>query len=149
MLADFEGTILFVSHDRYLIQALATQIWALETGTLHLIPGSWADYLQWKAQRKVEVRHTRERRASKVWEKSKQARRERKQREKALARQAHLEESIHRLEERLVVLGEALGEAGEAQDMERLHRLGEEYQAVERRLAQLWQEWEQMVEQEL
>jgi ATP-binding cassette, subfamily F, member 3 len=34
VLADYEGTILLVSHDRYLIRSLATQIWAL-----HAEPG--------------------------------------------------------------------------------------------------------------
>jgi len=30
VLSEFDGTILFVSHDRYLIEALATQVWAIE-----------------------------------------------------------------------------------------------------------------------
>jgi len=32
VLQDFDGTILFVSHDRYFIDALATQVWVVEDG---------------------------------------------------------------------------------------------------------------------
>src|SRR5690606_16743236 len=40
-LEQFSGTILMVSHDRYLVNALATQIWALEDGRLRVYPGGY------------------------------------------------------------------------------------------------------------
>jgi ATP-binding cassette subfamily F protein 3 len=48
VLAAFSGTILLVSHDRYLIDALATQIWEVlpEEGTLRLFEGSYSQYKQ-------------------------------------------------------------------------------------------------------
>ena len=39
VLEDFSGTILLVSHDRYLIDRLATQIWELRDGKLQRLPG--------------------------------------------------------------------------------------------------------------
>ncbi len=46
----FQGTILLVSHDRYLIDALATQIWEIEEerGILHVFKGSYSEYRAWK-----------------------------------------------------------------------------------------------------
>ena len=46
MLADFDGTILLVSHDRYLIDALATQIWEVnpDQGKLDVFAGSYSEY---------------------------------------------------------------------------------------------------------
>ncbi len=46
VLADFGGTILLVSHDRYLIDALATQIWEVdpEQGVLRVFDGSYTEY---------------------------------------------------------------------------------------------------------
>ena len=46
MLAQFEGTILLVTHDRYLIDALATQIWEIVPGecALRLFEGSYSEY---------------------------------------------------------------------------------------------------------
>ena len=39
MLKDFAGTVIFISHDRYLIEAIATNIWALDGGELHSLGG--------------------------------------------------------------------------------------------------------------
>jgi ATP-binding cassette subfamily F protein 3 len=36
-LDDYEGTILLVTHDRYLVDAIATQIWEIDTDESHLI----------------------------------------------------------------------------------------------------------------
>ena len=44
VLAQFEGTILLVSHDRYLVSRLATQIWALEDEILRVYPGGYRNY---------------------------------------------------------------------------------------------------------
>ena len=45
VLAEFEGTILLVSHDRYLIDALATQIWAVSTGKMDVFNGTYHEYI--------------------------------------------------------------------------------------------------------
>ncbi|MBE0699661.1 MAG: ABC-F family ATP-binding cassette domain-containing protein [Anaerolineaceae bacterium] len=42
---NFSGTVLIVSHDRYLIDRLATQIWELANGKLHTFKGSYRDYI--------------------------------------------------------------------------------------------------------
>lgn len=41
----YQGTILLVSHDRYLVNALATQIWELHNGRLHVHRGHYQSYL--------------------------------------------------------------------------------------------------------
>lgn len=53
VLAEFGGTILLVSHDRYLIDALATQIWEVdpEEARLRVFEGTYSEY---KAARDVE-----------------------------------------------------------------------------------------------
>ena len=46
VLADYPGTILLVSHDRYLIDALASQIWEMNPGasTLKVFTGTYSEY---------------------------------------------------------------------------------------------------------
>jgi len=46
VLADYPGTILLVSHDRYLIDALATQIWEMDpdAGMLKVFSGTYSEY---------------------------------------------------------------------------------------------------------
>ncbi len=43
-LADFSGTIIFVSHDRYFIDKLATKIWYLEQGSLREFVGNFSRF---------------------------------------------------------------------------------------------------------
>ena len=149
VLQEFPGTILFVSHDRYLIQALATHVWAVEAGTLYPLLGGWEDYVRWReARREPPSRPGSRSSTHEVWEQRKVERRMRKARERLQARREEIEAAIARLEERLAILGDAIGEAGEAQDVERVHHLSEEYGAVQRRLDALWKEWEEYVQQE-
>src|SRR6266513_2874536 len=42
VLGDFEGALLFVSHDRYFIDKLATEIWPIEGGVLKRFEGNWS-----------------------------------------------------------------------------------------------------------
>ena len=42
VLQDFEGALLFVSHDRYFIDKLATEIWPIEAGVLKRFEGNWS-----------------------------------------------------------------------------------------------------------
>jgi ATP-binding cassette subfamily F protein 3 len=55
VLEQFDGTILLVSHDRYLIDRLATQIWFLEDGALSIFNGNYQEFVaaQEGAQRRV------------------------------------------------------------------------------------------------
>jgi ATP-binding cassette subfamily F protein 3 len=42
---DFTGTVLFVSHDRYFIDGLATRVFEVEERRVHIYPGNYEDYL--------------------------------------------------------------------------------------------------------
>ena len=48
-LAAFSGTVVFVSHDRYFIDRLATRVLEVEGGTVTSHEGNYEDYLRWKA----------------------------------------------------------------------------------------------------
>lgn len=43
-LEEFPGTILAISHDRYFINKLASQIWELRSGRIHVYQGSYDDF---------------------------------------------------------------------------------------------------------
>jgi ATP-binding cassette subfamily F protein 3 len=42
VLQAFEGALLFVSHDRYFIDKLATEVWPIEAGVLKRFEGNWS-----------------------------------------------------------------------------------------------------------
>jgi ATP-binding cassette subfamily F protein 3 len=47
-LAAFSGTVVFVSHDRYFIDRLATRVLEVENGAVTSHEGNYEDYLRWK-----------------------------------------------------------------------------------------------------
>jgi ATP-binding cassette, subfamily F, member 3 len=49
-LEDYNGTVVFVSHDRYFIDKLATRIFEVGGGRVEVFPGNYEDYL-WRKQR--------------------------------------------------------------------------------------------------
>src|SRR5216684_4692426 len=48
-LSSYTGTVVFVSHDRYFIDNLATRVFEIEDGHVHVFPGNYEDYLWRKA----------------------------------------------------------------------------------------------------
>ena len=48
-LQEYNGTVVFVSHDRYFIDKLATRVVEVEDGRVHVYPGNYEDY-QWRKQ---------------------------------------------------------------------------------------------------
>ena len=45
-LREFSGTVVFVSHDRYFIDKLATRVFEVANGEIHVHPGNYEDYLR-------------------------------------------------------------------------------------------------------
>ncbi len=138
VLADFNGTILFVSHDRYLINALATHVWIIEDGELRVYDGNYSDYEEQKSKeqgargKKQKIRSKR--RESK-------SRRQEARDKRQTARAGELEKNIAALEAQLASLGEELVAASAAQDVESLRELGLEYQRVDEELQRLLAQW--------
>jgi ATP-binding cassette subfamily F protein 3 len=58
VLDNYQGTILLVSHDRYLIDALATQIWEIDEtkGILAVFKGSYSQYREWQVNQRERAR---------------------------------------------------------------------------------------------
>ncbi len=142
VLSDFDGTILLVSHDRYLIDALATQIWSLEAGKLEVFRGS---YREWKEKSQIPNSKTptakpaNEKRQP-VLNRPKPSSDERKRAQRI----QELEGLIDSLEKRLAEIAAELEAAGTYVD--RVRALGEEYAQVESDLNTRLTEWEQILQ---
>lgn len=145
VLLTFDGTILLVSHDRYLVQALSTHVWVVTDGGLEVVEGAWNEYTEWRQRDTGDTGQATGATAAQLErEAGKQARRERQQLNRLHTRRQELEASIQQLEDSLSRLSQTIGAAGEAQDMERVHQLGTEYRASEKRLEAMWEEWEEL-----
>jgi ATP-binding cassette subfamily F protein 3 len=148
VLDDFPGTILLVTHDRYLVDRLATQLWIIdaEERTLEVFQGIWAEYVE---AREREAQLPEARRAKEKWsEEQRQNRREeqraRREEEVRQRRVAELETEIHHLEDQLRALQDEITAASEAQQAMRLHELGMLYGEVEGRLQERLELWAEL-----
>ncbi len=56
VLQEFPGSILFVSHDRYFVDALADKLWIVENGTVAEFEGDYTDYANHLAAEEVAKR---------------------------------------------------------------------------------------------
>jgi ATP-binding cassette subfamily F protein 3 len=143
-LAEFGGTILLVSHDRYLIDALATQIWDIspERKTMRVFKGTYSEY---HAQLQVEQldrasplpRSVKTRvNSKKVPLKKGESRRK--------YRLQEIETQITQLEEQLAVLTQQL--ENPPADSQLVEELGENYVQIQNEINALLAEWEQLHE---
>jgi ATP-binding cassette subfamily F protein 3 len=145
VLQDFAGTILFVSHDRYFIDALATQVWAVEDGEMHVYEGNYSAYLE-QLEASVALARTEPGLATEQQTSAAQGRdRARRQAQEAArqreARRAELEEEIHELEATVSQLTRELEVASRAQRVDRVYDLGREYEHVQEELQRRLEEW--------
>lgn len=145
VLAEYPGTILLVSHDRYLIDALATQIWevAPEEEALRVFAGSYSEYRQAKltaAPSTATQPETRQSTAAKSQPKSKKLSRNRRQQlEKKIAA---IEDEIHMLEDEIALQEAKL--ANPPADGRKAADLAAQYNHLHAKLEPLLSEWEQL-----
>ena len=141
----YDGTLLFVSHDRYFINRFATRIWELADGTITDYPCGFAQYRQMKAQEEAEKAA-----APKPEKEREKPAAERPQRgnkaQQAARRQLTIcERDIARAEEHIAAL-EADMEAA-ACDYEKLNELVQQKAAAQAELDALYERWEQLSEE--
>lgn len=149
VLQDFGGTIVFVSHDRYLVQAVATHIWAIVDGEIRCVPGKWDDYVAWREKRRTQAAAASPEQKAKDGRKVdyQQAKKEANQIQRLKRRHEEIETEIQAAEKDLANLNIAISAAGEQGNLDRVQKLGDEYQKKDQRLKALWSEWEQVGEE--
>ncbi len=144
VLDEFQGTILLVSHDRYLINALASQIWevASRDETLVVFEGTYSEFQQEKQkarERAAKVEHGNGQQRGLHAEKTRQRNRlqaDERRRQKLLE---DVEGRIQHLESELAALTRQLENPPAAVD--EVQRLGERYQETQQELEHLLEEW--------
>ena len=127
VLAEFEGTILLVSHDRYLIDALATQIWQIdaENQKLQVFEGSYSEFKA--AQDAVLPTKTVAISSAngKPAKKTKSNGRSKNEQRRLQAQVEQLEESIAQIEAEMAKIEEQL--ADKDTEVEQVQTLSEQY----------------------
>jgi ATP-binding cassette, subfamily F, member 3 len=146
VLKEYPGSILFVSHDRYFIDAVADKIWHVEHGRIRSYLGGYSDFVARRAQLAARTNEV-EPQAPPVKLQETAATRpaptspEERQRKKRLAA---LEAEVTLLEQELARLKAELEQASAAQDIAQVTTLGTQYAELENLLADKYQQWEQL-----
>jgi ATP-binding cassette subfamily F protein 3 len=142
VISSFDGTVIIVSHDRYLIDALATRVWIImpDESALTIYDGTYSEYKR-DLQGQLEEKEKEKVPAKVVRSTSTRNRRKSEERKKQV-QISKLEALIHALEEKLAVLGKQLEDPPTNQDD--VIRLGEEYAYLEKGLAEAMKKWEDM-----
>jgi len=137
----FEGTILMVTHDRYLVDKLATQIWDLRAGHLDVHKGGYSSYL---AAREAALARAREASAGDAANAA--ARRHPLADEltanAASKATAQAEAAIEETERALQRLGDELASATAGQQWDRVRSLKRQYERTQTALDALLVQWE-------
>jgi ATP-binding cassette, subfamily F, member 3 len=148
VLNNFPGTVLLVSHDRYLVQALATHVWRVAGDELRVYAGNYAEYLRQVAAETGAARSGEasegERSAAAVQRDRERAREERRVRrvaEKQAEQAAALEGEIEALEAQLGTLASKLEAASLAGKVDEIQQLGLRYKTLEDELHRTMEAW--------
>ncbi len=135
-LREYTGTLLFVSHDRYFVNSVCTQIAELADGTITSYDGSYDDYvvkMRAKAQPNTPVK------AVKTAYRSPKQRAEQTNRAK---RVKELESKITDLEEKISQLNAQIALPQVACNYEQVRELSAEISSCEQQLVDAMDEWE-------
>ncbi len=147
ILNEFEGTLLFVSHDRYFIDKLATKVWAVEDRILTPYVGNYTEY---RTRRQPIL--TNEQAGSTSSKKSvaqvvKPEKKTSVKRSKVKQRSLEdVEKEIEQAEQQAKRVETELSEAGLKANVSELTRLSEEYEKARERINSLMEEWESMAD---
>ncbi|MBI5932340.1 MAG: ABC-F family ATP-binding cassette domain-containing protein [Chloroflexi bacterium] len=158
VLDNYEGTILLVSHDRYLIDALATQIWeiqqtsqvseACEVSQLVVYNGTYSQMKEEREKQAARLAEQNDIRYSKVddrisnieYRKSKSAKS--KEERRRVAQLQELENAIAALEADLANLGAQL--ESPFVNPKEVAVIGKEYERVQKEMDEKLREWERL-----
>jgi ATP-binding cassette subfamily F protein 3 len=153
VLDNYQGTILLVSHDRYLVDALATQIWEIGGETSEVSQTSEVlrvfngTYSQMKEEREKEAERLAALQAEKSAKATSNVKRstsnaKTKEERRRIAQLQELENTIAELEEKLANLSTQL--ESPFVKPEEVGKLGIEYERVQKEMDEKLNEWERM-----
>jgi ATP-binding cassette subfamily F protein 3 len=148
-LAGFTGTIVFISHDRYFINRIATHVVEVDGGRLTTHLGNYDDYLARKSRPeppKPEPRRPKRKETTPAPVAARSRARKDLEREiKSIrARLEAVEGQIHELEARLGEIGLALADPDLYRDGARARLIATARKETEERVAWLMQQWEEL-----
>jgi ATP-binding cassette subfamily F protein 3 len=150
-LQQFEGTLIVVSHDRYMLDNVANKIWYIEDQLIKEYPGTYAEYEQWQERRDKEKKDivpvVKLKEEKPVKETSTAVQEEQKKNLKKMQSDLQkLEQQIADLELQKTKVEGELSLLENYSDTQKLSSLNATYETVKLSLDSISAEWEQLAE---
>jgi ATP-binding cassette subfamily F protein 3 len=137
-LTEFEGTVLLVSHDRALLEAVGVRTLVCEDGRLENHPSGWAEYQRRRDEREAAAAAAEKSSSGgggKKYSATKPA-------QKAARKAAKLEERIERAEAKLCELEDELADPAAWSSPGRIERATKRHEEAKAAVEELYKEWE-------
>jgi len=148
-LKEYDGTLVFVSHDRYFISAVAQKVVEIEDGKLNAFEGGYAFYTQEKKKLKEEKARREEQIKFAAREQEKQnSYRSKKDRAEEARRKTRIKKFKNRiceLEEEENLLNLNLADPEIAADYKKVAEISKEIEAIKLQLDALYKDYEAML----
>ena len=137
----YQGTIITVSHDRYFLDQIATEILHFENGAAHYHYGRYSEYYEQRHRRQQQVQEEkRDRQRADAKQNKPRPSSGAKKRGRAVEQ---IEEEIHRLEEEMAGLSQQLANPGADWGAEQYAEISGRQEAITSEIEQLYKEWEE------
>lgn len=145
-LQNYEGTVVFVSHDWYFLEQLATKILELEQGTCSVYHGDY-QYYRWKKEQQAENEQAEnpvsepDNRGKSDYEREKQLKNAERQRER---REQELLTEIEKIDGEAAELKNSLNDPSVYSDHRKSAEVQNKIREAEKRQHRLIEEWEEL-----
>ena len=146
VLSEFDGTLLFVSHDRYFIDRLATKVWAIEDGVLIPYVGNYTEYRTRKQPIVLDIPVATQKKATERPIPEKAGKVSAKKSKVKARTLEDVERDIEKAEAKVKSIEEALTQAALSADAARLTQLSQDYEEAKASVDALFVEWEQLAD---
>ena len=148
-LKEFGGTLIFVSHDRYFISALADCVAEIEGGKLNFVNGNYESFREEKRRQAKELAEMQAKEAQQAYlESRREGYRSKKERAAEAAQKARIkqiEEAISKNEEEEAALSEKLADPAVTADYREIERLCRRLDELKREQEELYIQYDKLI----
>lgn len=144
-LLDYQGTIILVSHDRALLEAVATQVWQVSDERLSVFRYGFSEYRRRVSQRTSNTEKVSRQKELKI--RQPEAKGDKHRDKKKTEKLRSIEERIENTEAKLSEIEKLLVSASQQGNSEKIGQLGQQHNALKQEIQAQMQAWEDVSEE--
>lgn len=149
----FDGTMLFVSHDRYFVNQLATSVIVFEADGWHHYAGNYSDFVEFMKRRAESDKAARQaieaaeaKKAAQSGVSTSSTEKPKRKRKFPYRKAADIEREIADKEQRIADLQDEMSSPAVLRDGQRMKQIAADYEALQQQLPALYEHWEEALE---